>query len=135
VNDPVKSFTSWKLNLQKYLLADPRLKPTYKLIAICILHHLNIKTLRAFVSAEAISDETHVGVRTVGRGIRRLKDIGWLKSQKTSTANKYEFSDKNVNQMMDRLVILRDARAAKRTKKRAMYARTQASEHNDSART
>jgi hypothetical protein len=133
-NNDAKTFTSWKLDLQRCLLADPRLKPADKVIAVCILQHVNAKTRQAFVSAETISDETCIGVRHIVRAIRHLKETGWLKTRKTTTANLYEFSDRNANKMLDRLLIQRDARAAKRARKR-QSARTPESEHKPSART
>ena len=135
MTDDTKNFTRWKFVLLDCIHADPRLKHAAKSVAYCIAQHLNAKARLAFVGAETISDKTCVGVRDIGRAIRQLKVTGWLKSRKTSTANIYEFSDENVNKMLDRLVILKDARKAKQTKRRTLSARTQESEHNGCART
>src|SRR6476646_7742996 len=117
MTDDAKTFTSWKLDLQKYLLADPRLKPTDKLVAICILHHVNAKTRQAFIGAETISDKTYVCLRAIDRARKRLKATKWLDWFHTKTANTYFFSDKNLNIMRDREVLQREARAEKRKQK------------------
>lgn len=124
MTDETRTFTSWKLDLQKYILADPRLSPVAKLVAVCILHHLNEKTRKTLkLAAETIADEICAGsLRSVERSIKTLKETGWLNSRKTQTANIYQFSDKNSGQMIDRLVMLKDARDAKRTKKPASAA-------------
>jgi predicted transcriptional regulator len=110
----VANFTSQKLDLQKYLMADSRLKPADKLVAICILHHLNAQYGKAFVSEETIGDEVCISRSSVQRAIRRLKKTGWLASRKTITANIYGFSDRNINSMIDRQLVLREARQQKR---------------------
>jgi hypothetical protein len=125
----VSTFTSWKLDLQKYLLSDPRLKLADKLVAVCILSHLNIDSRKAFVSAETIGDEICLGARHVKRVFGRLKQNGWLETQKTRTANVFSFSDRNMNALIDRQVVLREARQAKRRRKRHPYAMTQESQH------
>jgi hypothetical protein len=125
--DDTKSFTSWKLDLQKYLLADPRLKPACKLVAICILHHVNVRTRQAFVSAETISDKTCVCLRDIGRARKQLKETGWLDWFHTRTANTYTFSDKNLNVMRDHEVLQKDARDTRRKQKLPSYRRTQES--------
>lgn len=125
--DDTKSFTSWKLDLQKYLLADPRLKPADKLVAICILHHVNVRTRQAFVGAETISDKTCVCLRDIGRARKRLKETGWLYWFHTRTANTYTFSDKNLNVMRDHAVLQKDARDIRRKQKLPSYRRTQES--------
>ena len=103
--------------------------------AICVLQHLNAKTREAFVGAETISDKTCIGVREVGRAIRGLKDTDWLEARKTSTANIYKFNEKNMNQMLDRLAMQKDARTANRNRKRDLSVRTRESERKGCART
>ena len=125
-----KSFTSWKLDLLDCIHADPRLKPADKSVAYSIAQHLNAGRRQAFVGAETISDKTCVGVRQVRRAVKRLKETGWLETRKTRTANMYKFSEKNMNMMLDRLVVFKDARNAKRNKSRAIQARTQVSQHS-----
>jgi hypothetical protein len=93
----ISTFTSWKLDLQKYIVADPRLKPADKLVALCILHHLNARYCKAFVSVETICDEVCISRSSVLRAIKRLRQTGWLASRKTMTANIYAFSDRNLN--------------------------------------
>jgi hypothetical protein len=133
--DGAKSFTSWKLDLLDCIHADPRLKHADKSVAYSIAQHLNAKTRLAFVGAETISDKTCVGLRDVRRAVKRLKDTGWLETRKTQTANVYQFNNKNVNTMLDRLILQKEARDIKRHKKRSASARTQESQQNASART
>ena len=107
----IKEFTSWKLDLQKYICADPRLKPADKLVAVYILGHLNCETRMTFPAAETISDEVCIGPRHVTRAIARLKATGWLVTQRRfNKSSLYRFSDKNVNAMIDRLLLLKEAR-------------------------
>jgi hypothetical protein len=68
ITEDVKSFTSWKLDLQKCLFADPRLKPSHKTVATCILHHMN-KTLGKPSSAMRRSPTKPVSV--CGRSCER----------------------------------------------------------------
>lgn len=112
-------FTSWKLDLLDYIHADPRLKPADKCVAFGIAQHVNMKTRDAYVSAETISDETCIGHRHVQRAIKRLKETGWLERRKTQDANIYKFDDKNVSAMIDRLLVLKEAREDRRRKRRA----------------
>lgn len=117
-NDRARVFTSWKLDLQRYLLSDPRLKPADKLVAICILHHVNIEIRTAFVSAETISDETDIGVRHVKRAFGRLRQTGWLETRRTRTANIFGFSERNMNALKGRQATLRQGRQSKRVTSR-----------------
>jgi len=117
--DDEKKFTSWKLDFQKYVVADPRLKPADKLVAICILHHINCRTGITFPSAETISDEVCIGHRHVTRALRRLKETGWLIAQRRfNNSNLYRVSDKNMNAMLDRLLLLKEARQEARASAR-----------------
>jgi Helix-turn-helix domain len=117
-----KSFTSWKLDIQKCLIADPRLSAVAKLVAICILHHVNQESRKTWLSIETISDETCVGWRHVARAIKTLQQTGWIVVRRGNRqrANEYRFSEANMNNMLDRLTILRDRREVARKRKRAI---------------
>ena len=115
----IKEFTSWKLDLQKYVAADPRLKPADKLVAVYILGRLNGETQITFPSTDTISDEVCIGQRHVTRAIARLRATGWLVTQRQfNKSSLYRFSDKNVNAMIDRLVVLKEARKGRWGEKR-----------------
>jgi hypothetical protein len=109
----VSEFTSQKLDQQRCIVADPRLKPVDKLVAIYILHRVNVDSRIAFPSAQTISDETCVGRRHVLRALKRLKQAGWLVARRRwQTSSTYRISDKNVNAIIDRLLVLKEAREA-----------------------
>jgi hypothetical protein len=132
-----QSFTSWKFDVQKCLLVDPRLSAPAKLVAIYILSRINRETLKTWPSIETISDATCVGSRHVRRSIRALQESGWIVIQRGNRqrANEYRFSNANVNKMLDRLTILRDRREIARKTKRAISERTPESPQKLSDRT
>lgn len=136
-NSERQTFTSWKLDLQRCLLADPRLNAAAKVVAICILSHVNHESLKTWLSLETISDETCVGSRHVRRAIKPLQETGWIQIKRGNRqrANEYRFSEANINKMLDRLTILKDRREVERKRKRAISDRTPESSQKPSDRT
>jgi DNA-binding transcriptional regulator PaaX len=127
-HNPDKTFTSWKFDVLNCLFVDPRSDATAKIVAVFILQHVNQHTGAAFPGIETISDGTAISARHVRRAIKLLQQTGWLTvTRKNRRApNVYTFSERNMNQMLDRLAILREGRAGARLKKRA-FERTQES--------
>jgi len=84
-----ENFTSRKLNWVGGVLHDRMVPPWAFEVAYCIISHLNAGSGRAFVSDETVSDETGISVRTVRRARCLLRNAGWLRWKRTSTANVY----------------------------------------------
>ena len=116
----ISEFTSWKLTTLNYLASDPRLRPADKLAAFGIMRHVNWRTRIACVSIETVSDEVCIRRRHVLQAIKRLKDTGWLMTRRTMGASIYGFSDQNINGLIDREIVLKEAREVRREARRAL---------------
>lgn len=89
-------FTGWKLDLLDALFADPRLPSAAKVVAYCILQHMNWKTGECFPTLEAISTKSCLNSRRVRRMIKILRRTGWLVVTRKNRrhANDYDFIEK-----------------------------------------
>jgi GTP-sensing pleiotropic transcriptional regulator CodY len=81
--------TSEKLNWIDAVMADHRLDARAKVVAHCIMQHLNRETGFALVSDAVIRDKTGIPWRGVVRARNRLRAAGWIRWRRTGRANVY----------------------------------------------
>jgi hypothetical protein len=109
-----RSFASYKFDLMKALVADPRLHARAKVIAICIISHINQHTRETMLSDQAISDETAIELGWIGRNRKALRACGWIGWKRTGGANIYWALDGMVHEMAARLAMLKLKRDQRR---------------------
>jgi len=109
-----RKFTTRKLEWLQCVAHDPKIRPWAFEVAFCIMTHLNEGNGRSWVSDETLGDESSSPQRTVRRARVQLRDTGWLKWRRTSTANSYEPLYDKVSRTIDALVIKRDQRQERR---------------------
>ncbi|RZS82064.1 helix-turn-helix protein [Phyllobacterium myrsinacearum] len=115
----LKKFTSDKLDVLNGMSVDPRITATDFRVAFRLIQHVNAETLACFPSQELLADEAVMKERTVRNSIARLKDAGWIKIRARSAngrgkSNFYAFLTQHVNAMLDRILLLREAREENR---------------------
>jgi hypothetical protein len=81
--------TSEKFDWLDALMADHRIDARAKVVAFCIMQHLNRGTGLAFVSDPTISDKTGIPKTWVLRARNALRAAGWIIWKRTGTANVY----------------------------------------------
>jgi hypothetical protein len=111
-----RSFTGSKLDWMTALSADPRIDARAFEVGFQIAQHVNMQTGVAFISDDTIGDKTGIPRRWVLRARSDLRDAHWINWKRTRTANLYWTLGDNINCVTDHQIMLRDARAERRTK-------------------
>jgi hypothetical protein len=106
--------TSAKLDWIDAVMADHRLDARAKVIAFCIVQHVNRNTGVAFVSDTTISDKTAIPSRWVQRARNALRTAGWISWKRTGTANVYSTLAGPMTAVTDRQQTLKKAREDRR---------------------
>lgn len=134
-----RSWTSWKLDVQRAILADKRIvAPSNRLLLIYLLHQMNQENGLAVVYDTKIMDEV-VGFAvdtTIWRARVRLRDLGWLNyiPGRGLEASRYWVLDKNVKgvtSLLDRLAIDRSTAQDRRKEARKAGRETLHSQHKE----
>ncbi|MCO6409048.1 helix-turn-helix domain-containing protein [Hoeflea alexandrii] len=122
-----KSATSEKLDWLDALCIDPRLRPSDFKVAFKLIQFRNAQTGICNPSYETIADETGLKPETVRACVKQLSNRGWIavKRPNRSKPNVYRFLLDHVNGMLDRRIMLREAREEER-KERATQTALQA---------
>lgn len=122
-----KSATSEKLDWMDALCIDPRVRPSDFKVAFKLMQFRNAQTGICHPSYETIADETGLKPETVRACVKQLSKCGWIavKRPNRSKPNVYRFLHDHVNDMLDRRIMLREARAEQR-KERATQTALQA---------
>lgn len=122
-----KSATSEKLDWLDALCIDPRVRPSDFKVAFKLIQFRNAQTGMCNPSYETIADETGLKPETVRACVKQLSNRGWIavKRPNRSKPNVYMFRNNHVNDMLDRRIMLREARAEQR-KERATQTALQA---------
>lgn len=81
------SFAGWKLDLMRAIRADQNLTQSDKVIAACVVDHVNEVDGTTNISDALIRDETGNSIRTVQRGRAALQAAGWIKMRKTRSSS------------------------------------------------
>lgn len=81
--------TSAKLDWLDAVMADHRLDARAKVVAYCIMQHLNREAGTAFVSDLTISHKTRIPMRWMQRARNALRSASWIIWKRTRTANVY----------------------------------------------
>lgn len=119
----VKSWTSWKLDVQSAILACRRTGPSDARLLIYLLHQMNRKNCIAIVTDSKIADEVRgFGVdTTVYRARNRLKENGWLSFVHGGglDATVYQVLDDNVVGIRSLLDRLAEGRSAAQERRKA----------------
>lgn len=111
----IQSFTSKKLDWMKCCCFDRQLQAHDFAVAFVIAQHINARTGITMLSDETIAMESGGrSERSIRRSRVRLRDAGWLDWKRTRSANVYRLNHHKVNQMLDLLIAMRDARKEKR---------------------
>jgi hypothetical protein len=71
------------------VMADHRIDARAKVVAFCMVRHINRETGFALVSDAVIRDETGIPWRGVVRARNRLRAAGWIRWRRTGRANVY----------------------------------------------
>lgn len=132
--DPdVKTFTSQKLEWLMHVSADTFVKPLEFQIAFVTAQHVNAKTGIAYLSDEVIAEHVRVDARTLRRGRKNLKDIGWISWTRTGTACAYKLLFERIATVADEIVERRCNRIQRREER--LSDRTSESAHEKVDRT
>ncbi|MDP4022330.1 hypothetical protein Q8W71_06825 [Methylobacterium sp. NEAU 140] len=112
--DATRSWTSWKLDVQRAIIADKRIPAASARLLIYLLHEANRETGIAIVYDSRIRDEVHGFAidTTIYRTRKRLRDLGWLEYVPGSglNASRYSVRADNVQGVMTRVRHLADGR-------------------------
>ena len=112
-SENAKSATSEKLDWLDALCLDPRLRTSDFKVAFKLMQFRNAQTGLCNPSYETIADETGLKPETVRVCVKKLSKSGWIAVRRPnySKPNVYGFLYDHVNPMLDRRIMLRDARA------------------------
>jgi hypothetical protein len=117
-NDPeqTRSFTSRKLDILDAISMDPRVTAAEFRVAFRLMQHQNAETGAIFPSQDRLASQIGVKERTIRSNVAGLIKKGWLHVHRPNmrTANLYAFEDKHVNQILDRQIMLNEARKSER---------------------
>lgn len=114
----LRSFTGDKLDWLSALSADPRLDARAFQVGFQIAQHVNAQTGVAILSDETISDKTGIPRRWVQRARNALRSAGWIDWKRTKTANVYWTLGGQINQVVDRQIVLKELRQERRQRAR-----------------
>ena len=111
-----RTFTSWKLDLLDAMSMDPRVTGSEFRVAFRLLQHANSETLAIFPSQDRIASQTGMKERTVRACVAGIVKKGWLHKSRSNrrVSNSYRFDTKHVNAILDRQIILNEARREER---------------------
>jgi biotin operon repressor len=111
-----KSFSSWKFQIIRTLIADTKLSQSAKLVGICILRHINEQSKITYLSDETIGDEMGGLSRCrVLKARQHLREEGWLIwKRKKDSANTYRILDRNISAILDDQTQKKDLREERR---------------------
>ena len=110
----ISTFTGTKIDWLKCIAFDRKVQHYDFRVAFVIAQHLNIGTGATMLSDATIAAELGCrSVRSVKRARARLRDAGWLTWRTTSTANVYRPDYARMNQVLDAMVLAREARREK----------------------
>jgi hypothetical protein len=112
------SWASHKFDLLTGLSADPRLDARAFEVGFCIVQHVNAKRGTAMVSDDTIADKTGIPKRWVLRARNSLRESGWIKWERTRTANIYQVLSGRLNAVLDHQEMLREKRSERQSKTR-----------------
>lgn len=119
-----KSWTSWKLDTQRAIIADKRLPATDVRLLLFLLHQMNRDTGVAIVHDSRIRDEVHGYAvdTTIYRTRKRLREIGWLQYVPGSglNASRYWVVADNVEGVMSRVRKLAEDRREVQERRKAL---------------
>jgi hypothetical protein len=106
--------TSEKFDWLDAVMADHRIDARAKVVAYCIMQHLNRGTGFAFVSDPTITDKTGIPKRWVQRARNDLRAAGWIAWRRTGTANIYSPLTEPMPGIAEHQRILKKARRDRR---------------------
>jgi hypothetical protein len=109
--------TSEKFDWIDAVMADRHLDARAKVIAYCLMQHLNRETGFAFVSDPTITDKTGMPNRWVRRARNDLRTAGWIAWKRTRTANVYSTLTEPMAAIAEQQQAFKDAREQKRRRK------------------
>lgn len=114
-----KSFTSGKLDILDGMSMDPRVTDGEFRIAFRLMQHANGENGAIFPSQERIADQTGKKLRTVRSCIAGLVSKGWLHIVRPNRriSNWYRFDRKHLNHILDRQIVMDEARREDRSMK------------------
>lgn len=105
--EKVRTFTGWKLDLQRAVRADHKTPPGASALFAAILDHVNIDTRRAWPSVGMLAILTGVSDKTVRKYLAQLIEAKWLlpvgESNRGTTI--YEVLDYRMNAVLDQIAI------------------------------
>ena len=102
--------TSEKFDWLDAVVADHGIDARAKVVAYCIVQHINWKTGIAFVSDRTITDKTGIPKRWVQRARNDLRAAGWITWKRTGTANVYSIFTEPMAAIADHQRTLKEAR-------------------------
>jgi len=120
-----KIATSEKLDWLDAVMADHSLDARAKVIAYCIMQHVNRETGTAFVSDATITDKTGMPNRWVRRARNDLRAASWITWKRTTnTANRYSILTEPMAAIAEQQQSLKQAREERRMQRHQDRQRT-----------
>jgi hypothetical protein len=116
--DQHQRWASHKFDLFTGMSADPRLDARAFEVGFCIVQHVNARRGTAILSDDTISDKTGIPKRWVLRARSLLRETGWLRWERTRTANVYQVLSGPLNAVLDHQEMLKEERRERLSKKR-----------------
>jgi hypothetical protein len=111
-------WTGKKLDMVDCLNVDRRVPPRAFKIAVCILQHVNARTLETYLSDETIGEETGTCERHVVTARNRLRETRWFTWERTGKGNIYRPLFDQVNRFLDLRIVTREARKKRRLERK-----------------
>ncbi|MDG4898055.1 helix-turn-helix domain-containing protein [Mesorhizobium sp. WSM4976] len=111
-----RTFASQKFELLDAISMDPRVTASEFRVAFRLMQHANAETGAIFPSQDRLASQIGMKERTVRFCIKELVGKGWLKSSRPNRriANFYQFETKHMNAILDRQIMLNEARKEER---------------------
>lgn len=116
------SFAGWKLDLIKALCSDKALLPADVRVALALVQHLNIGSLKAFPNQDTLAEIACMSDRNVRTCTDRMREAGWLRWDRRNRqeSNEYEFDADKIADEVARMKKDEEARRVKRKAKRSV---------------
>ena len=110
----MKVSTSQKLDWLDAVMADQGIDARAKVVAFCLMQHVNRNIGSAFVSDQTIVDKTGIPMTWVIRARKELRSAGWITWKRTRTASVYSTLTDPMASIAKRQLELKLARESRR---------------------
>jgi hypothetical protein len=130
----IRTFTGWKLDLQRAVRADHKVRPGAASLFSALMDHVNIISRKAWPSEGMLALSLGVSTKTIRKYLQELIDAKWIvidgRSNRGTTI--YLVQDYRMNAVLDQLTIDIDRyreREAERQARRRAISKANVTEH------